>query len=55
MKKKYIKPEAVVTTMEPVSMYASSPNADATMGVHDNRHADEELSRERRGTWGNLW
>lgn len=50
MKKKYIKPEAVVANLAPVSMCASSQ-----MDVYSNQHADEELTRERRGTWGNLW
>ena len=51
MKKKYIKPEVMVANLEPISMCSSSTNV---MGVY-NQHAQEELSNDRRGTWGNLW
>ena len=49
MKKEYIKPEISTMEIDVMTMLAAS-----SFTVKDI-HADEELSNNRRGTWGDLW
>lgn len=51
MKKEYKKPETSIAEVEVMTMLAGSPTAVSL----NERHADEELSKDRRGEWGNLW
>lgn len=53
MKKKYtyIRPQAEVIYIEPVSLCASSFDID----TQSQGYEDEDFSRGHRGTWGNLW
>lgn len=53
MKKKYtyIRPQAEVMDIEPVSLCASSFDIDK----QSEGYEDEDFSRGHRGTWGNLW
>ena len=48
MKSNYIKPEVSVIVLEIEMMLAASV-------IISNGHVDEELTKGRRGTWGNLW
>lgn len=52
MKKEYVKPETSIVEVEVMAMLAGSPTA---VSLYDKDHADEELSNNRRGEWGNLW
>lgn len=52
MKKEYKKPETSIVEVEVMAMLAGSPTA---VSLYDKDHADEELSNNRRGEWGNLW
>ena len=52
MKKEYVKPETSIVEVEVMTMLAGSPTA---VSLYDKDHADEELSNDRRGEWGNLW
>lgn len=52
MKKEYVKPETSIAEVEVMTMLAGSPSP--TMSISD-AHAQEELSNDRRGEWGNLW
>ena len=47
-KKAYITPSMEVMNMETVNMFAGS------LGVSDKPTTDQ-LSNDRRGSWGNLW
>ena len=51
MKKMYVAPTTDVTELELSSILAISGGT-LTVG---NQEADEELSNNRRGEWGNLW
>ena len=53
MKKTYMTPEMEVMNINTEEMMASSPN----LGLNDdevNTNTDQ-LTGDRRGTWGNLW
>ena len=52
MKKMYVTPTTEVTELELSSMLAISGGGTLTVS---NQEADEELSNDRRGGWGNLW
>lgn len=52
MKKEYMKPATELVEVELVSMLAGSPTS---LNFDSSTHADEELSNNRRGGWGNLW
>ena len=49
-KKTYIAPTVEITEIETVAMLAASIGIDTNHGG-----SDEQLSNDRRGTWGNLW
>ena len=50
-KKTYIAPTVEITEIETVAMLAAS-----IIGIDTNHGgSDEQLSNDRRGTWGNLW
>ena len=51
MKKEYMKPETSIVEVEVMTMLAGSP----TVVSLNEGHAEEELSNNRRGEWGNLW
>lgn len=51
MKKEYKKPETSIVEVEVMTMLAGSPTA---VSLNEG-HAEEELSNDRRGEWGNLW
>ena len=51
MKKEYKKPETSIVEVEVMTMLAGSPTA---VSLYKD-HAEEELSNDRRGEWGNLW
>ena len=55
MKKKYtyIRPQAVVMDIEPVSLCASSSSFN--IDTQSQGDEDEDFSKGHRGTWGNLW
>ena len=48
----YVTPTTEVTELELSSMLAISGGGTLTVS---NQEADEELSNDRRGGWGNLW
>ena len=48
-KKTYITPTVEITEIETVAMLAAS------ISIDKNGEGDEQLSNDRRGTWGNLW
>jgi len=52
MKRTYVKPITEVVDMELMNMLAISNGGTMTVS---NAEADEELSNERRGGWGDLW
>ena len=52
MKKEYIQPATVVVETELMTMIASS--SQQTMSISEE-YADEELSNNHRGRWGDLW
>ena len=50
MKKTYIIPSVEVVNIEAVEMLATS-----SVRVLSDESGDEQMSGERRGTWGNRW
>ena len=56
MKKKYIKPEIEVMTIEVQSqIMTASPNTPPGFGEDEADDSTPLTNRYRRGTWGNLW
>ena len=49
-KKAYIKPEMEIVTIESSHMLAAS-----SIEVKPGDSGTEQLSNDRRGSWGNLW